>query len=1244
MRRLILIQLLEWIKRLVVLACFIQFMVQMSRNIDVWLQEPVVSTYNIKDDSPLPLPAVTICPSPALDVRKLIEMGLNISDYDPQQLTLYLHRHTGVEGDPENIWKNASWHVGALIKRLDVFGESHIYSDNPSLLTEWKVSHTPLGPCFTYMPKYVLDSSEGITVHMSFPIPQCQIKFDDNVNPVKFGVGTSCEDIEFYCNSSCAWEKFVYMMTIYIEYAALNVILHPVDEPPTLMIQEAVIPMNINALKDYVLEVLVDPREVTRVSRSSHPCIRKPGYSEAACRQRCTERCHPRSLLERPSHPTWSQKNIQNTCVVTPNSYTFEYQKVSRKQYDCQKRCLPRCSEILYYYKTLVYPTLKTNDLNIYTLRIRPKSHIMITVTEAEAYTTPKLLADTGGNLGLFLGISLLSFWSAFVNMVIVICKHFKSTPKSKDEKKESVNVVPKDSLIRNKHLTKHTKMSSNGRNKMSITSILKYMKKILITKGEEDESHSGSVSEDGKRDETHVSHVRKLLYTTGFTVLVCITVVHCLLSIISYITQPVSTVLTLANDPVSFPQVTLCQDMPFKPSVLMNFGLNTSEIPCKTQDTYNCRSSVIKSLLDKLPGIWQDDTNLTSLWTKAEKELEDIIYYSALDRSVHGNWNSILTTNNLCYQLLISNYSKDITLLQLYFNMDDLQEEFGMYNEYLYSLTEKKAFLIIPQKDHKPLAIFRSQSLMFTLLLDFSLQPIISVLPLAINRLTPCEAPPYSRAHCIELCQLREMAERVGCSMPYIANSTLPACNTIQQYEKSPKYITSTKLLSEFGSSCAKKCNRQCSSTYYYVDNIQILQFFDSLYPRIDIELSTDTYYNIQEVVSKSFARFLSEIGGIVGLYLGWSLLDTGIWIGELFLLWCAPLRKRITLKYQRLMQFTFLMTCVLSACLFCIYFVAQYALNEDFYTTLETQKVRPDQLPSVTVCRWPPFNVSKLVELGLLFNISAYCRNYWGRFYRCQDDGDAYTFSFTLNTDYAGERKVKGNDTSELLLNALRTYNLPYTQVIIHSRNEIPSVIKKSEFMTAVEYTRVREYRISLSVEEESLLSRKGGECVRSTDYVQAACFAKCEASHYSREFNCRLPFISWLPELPFCSQKNYSLFPREMGKKNVKLFVSSMEETFDPVTATCNKECPKACRRTKYTLEKTSTDASISEVKIRFKRSIYDHLKEEDAYVLTQLINDIGGVAGFMLGASLLSIFVALADLLKGTMTLPDPKNKK
>ncbi|XP_071524488.1 uncharacterized protein [Panulirus ornatus] len=472
--------------------------------------------------------------------------------------------------------------------------------------------------------------------------------------------------------------------------------------------------------------------------------------------------------------------------------------------------------------------------------------------------------------------------------------------------------------------------------------------------------------------------YIRSLLHAVGITALLLCAAVHFLLSLTAYVRQPVATYLSAVSEPLTFPSVTVCPALPFKLSVLSDRGLNNTNVRCSGSSS---ERSELAQLLQDMPGLWDEPVNLTSLWWSAGLQSSDYLPDTSLDDLPWNHWRPILTTNNVCYQLANTSQTKGFSTLAVVLSYKNIKEELLAFERDCYPQDYGRIFwVMLPEKGATPLAVSRSR--FYKQKVQWRASNQLKITPMVVRRLPPCRTQPYRRSTCLQRCQLERAARRINCSLPYLPDTDLPMCHTQDQYRKSRKYILDEPSANET-QPCEHLCGKDCESTYYYVDDVSTAHAYYR--EGFEAKLSWKNYFIIQEFWSTSFPRALSEVGGIVGLYLGWSVLGSGQGFANFLGTIEGHKWSRTRRRIRKLLLLTLYLLCAMTATLFWLHFAGEFAWNHPYYTRIETHRLRPRDLPAMTVCRWPPFNLSKLLEDGLIFNASAHCRNYGNRFSRC-------------------------------------------------------------------------------------------------------------------------------------------------------------------------------------------------------------------------------------------------------------------
>lgn len=516
---------------------------------------------------------------------------------------------------------------------------------------------------------------------------------------------------------------------------------------------------------------------------------------------------------------------------------------------------------------------------------------------------------------------------------------------------------------------------SSNGSKRQDTRTAFEHKEPI---QGAETNSGSPACPEVTHDGEKRLS--LKLWGWIGVMAMMVVMSAHIITAICAYIWQPVITLLSVDKNPQSFPQVTVCPDMPFKSQVLVENGINNSDYGY----LYVNRDSILHNLLQSLPGVWTNNTaNVEVLWKEAAKDVCEIVGSSVNFDCSKAKSNSILTTNNICYILTPSDITgKTLTLSMIY---DDLTAE-GKMLDWDISRSQKTLWVAIPERGVQPVLIAKHQSYAHVSRDIESFGAELMLTTLSVERAPPCQPLPYRRTPCVHQCQLEMAARDAGCSLPYISVANLPVCRTQDQYRNSIKYIVETHshpfTTLNITDTCDSRCPKECQTQYYHIDQRHETQQENDL----SLRFSSDYNLNVKEYYSQSFTKLLCELGGIIGLYVGWSVMDGG----EVLITVIKALHIRVSRGFERriigLVKPSLIISCLLLAFVLWTERLYEYVWAHPYYTSYEIRAIRSRNFPSLTVCRWPPFNLSKLMDLGLQYDVQKTCRDY-GRFYTCSD-----------------------------------------------------------------------------------------------------------------------------------------------------------------------------------------------------------------------------------------------------------------
>ena len=183
-------------------------------------------------------------------------------------------------------------------------------------------------------------------------------------------------------------------------------------------------PNSLSLMHNTELNIMFQQKEVHSLSTKKDPCIKKENYSFTQCLQEYVRK-------ETNCEIEFFSKLKDKTPLCKKKEFDLYFHMLTNLKHDplsdVQKRsgCYPKCKAVHYFYeleKNIL--TWKTN----YTSQvfIEPQSNVVEVASEYYEFDTNDLISSVGGNLGLFLGWSLLSI-SEKLGVLLTKFYHFCS-------------------------------------------------------------------------------------------------------------------------------------------------------------------------------------------------------------------------------------------------------------------------------------------------------------------------------------------------------------------------------------------------------------------------------------------------------------------------------------------------------------------------------------------------------------------------------------------------------------------------------------------------------------------------------------------------------------------------------------------------------------------------------------------------------------------------------------------------
>ena len=391
----------SWVKRIIwaviVVAAVGGFCIVTILNILMLVSEPISTSITLTREKQLVFPAVTICSLNLLNTTTLESAGSNVipdltglfaavqDDSDLASCQQYANSLTSMTMPPVN----PGW--GELINLagndFNTLLLNCTYAGKKCTSDDFKRISTVGGLCYTFNGPLETDTrySNGTGVRRGLRL---QLSPDDQ----EFSLG---QDYGF------------------------RVVIHNRDELPRPESDGVAVALNSTAYIGMRQVNSVDKSQFTSATRCRNDATQNTGlsfeqfgydtYSPSLCLEACFYRCVidkcncTETLLYSPASGQYRQRNcsaVDLCCEV------YEFGKVEE---DCD--CPPKCNMVE---RTLTVSSA-TNQKGVVGINVFYESLFLERRETTDSYTPWSLISDIGGNTGLFLGLTLLSWVELFL-------------------------------------------------------------------------------------------------------------------------------------------------------------------------------------------------------------------------------------------------------------------------------------------------------------------------------------------------------------------------------------------------------------------------------------------------------------------------------------------------------------------------------------------------------------------------------------------------------------------------------------------------------------------------------------------------------------------------------------------------------------------------------------------------------------------------------------------------------------
>ena len=162
-------------------------------------------------------------------------------------------------------------------------------------------------------------------------------------------------------------------------------------------------------------------------------------------------------------------------------------------------------------------------------------------------------------------------------------------------------------------------------------------------------------------------------------------------------------------------------------------------------------------------------------------------------------------------------------------------------------------------------------------------------------------------------------------------------------------------------------------------------------------------------------------------------------------------------------------------------------------------------------------------------------------------------------------------------------------------------------------------------------SLFDRKYYDQIKSAgyEYSQSMCISFCQLDKIGNNCTFRFSSINAPNNIDyFCPDKKLNV---ANDRKIFKIFNDYFNQYFlsEEIDRFCSKKCPLECKTENYDIFQTKTEyyPNILNLFISYNSLSYLNYEESPTVSIYNLVSNIGGVIGLLLGMSLLSIFEVL-----------------
>ena len=130
--------------------------------------------------------------------------------------------------------------------------------------------------------------------------------------------------------------------------------------------------------------------------------------------------------------------------------------------------------------------------------------------------------------------------------------------------------------------------------------------------------------------------------------------------------------------------------------------------------------------------------------------------------------------------------------------------------------------------------------------------------------------------------CLHNYIAKEVGCSLNWFENDDYPVCSTKEEIERNQNLHAFIGKASWENLSDVTGCRKKCTTIKYEttIASNEDIHWTRLWISEVFIQPAGDLKEEVIEYLTYDFMDMLGDVGGYLGLFLGWSLLSMGLYV----------------------------------------------------------------------------------------------------------------------------------------------------------------------------------------------------------------------------------------------------------------------------------------------------------------------------------------------------------------------------